>query len=372
MKIVDIQYLYLVLWFVLAFSCSSDRKSSDETSSVSYYSMEDYEQVSKIDAHVHIRTTGSAFMERARMDNFRLLTVVVDEEPGIALQEEHALLAVKKFPDVVAFATTIAVDQWDRAEWENKTLKRLDESLDHGAIGVKIYKNIGMELQEADGDFVMIDHPRFRSVFEFLSERDIPVIGHLGEPRNCWLPVEEMTVESDKRYFTRHPEFHMYLHPEYPSYGDQINARDQILEDHPDLWFVGAHLGSLEWSVEEMAARLDRFPRMALDLAARISSIQYLARDDREKVRDFFIEYQDRLIYGSDRIVDDARDPDQAVKSAHEIWLKDWEFFCTDHSLKSGAFEGEFQGLKLPREVVDKLYRKNAEKWFRPMKSMGK
>src|SRR5690625_3349056 len=92
MKIVDIQYLYLVLWFVLAFSCSSDRKSSDETSSVSYYSMEDYEQVSKIDAHVHIRTTGSAFMERARMDNFRLLTVVVDEEPGIALQEEHALL----------------------------------------------------------------------------------------------------------------------------------------------------------------------------------------------------------------------------------------------------------------------------------------
>src|SRR5690625_6960305 len=97
MKIVDIQYLYLVLWFVLAFSCSSDRKSSDETSSVSYYSMEDYEQVSKIDAHVHIRTTGTAFMERARMDNFRLLTMMVDEVIGIALHEEHTIIAVITF-----------------------------------------------------------------------------------------------------------------------------------------------------------------------------------------------------------------------------------------------------------------------------------
>ena len=26
--------------------------------------------------------------------------------------------------------------------------------------------------------------------------------------------------------------------------------------------------------------------------------------------------------------------------------------------------DGEFKGLKLPREVVDKIYRTNAEKWF--------
>src|SRR5690625_6138944 len=151
-----------------------------------------------------------------------------------------------------------------------------------------------------------------------------------------------MTVESDKRNFTRHPEFHMYLHPEYPSYEDQITARDQILEDHPDLWFVGAHLGSLEWSVEEMAARLDRLPRMALDLAARIASIQYLARDDREKARDFFIEYQDRLIYGPDRIVDDARDPDQAGRRARGIWVKDWEELWRDDWSEAGCLQGEY------------------------------
>lgn len=48
---------------------------------------------------------------------------------------------------------------------------------------------------------------------------------------------------------------------------DQINARDHMLEKHPALKFIGAHLGSLEWSLEELSKRLDRFPNMALDLA---------------------------------------------------------------------------------------------------------
>src|SRR5699024_2083049 len=103
-----------------------------------------------------------------------------------------------------------------------------------------------------------------------------------------------------------------------------------ILIDHPELVFVGAHLGSLEWSVEELARRLDRFPNMAVDMAARISSVQHLTRDDRDKIRDFFIQYQDRLIYGSDRIVDDSRDPEEVKTNVHELWLRDWEFFCTD------------------------------------------
>ncbi len=66
----------------------------------------------------------------------------------------------------------------------------------------------------------------------------------------------------------------MYLHPEFPSYEDQIKARDHMLEKHPDLKFIGAHLGSLEWSADELAKRLDKFPNMVVDMAARISHLQ--------------------------------------------------------------------------------------------------
>ena len=51
-----------------------------------------------------------------------------------------------------------------------------------------------------------------------------------------------------------------------------------MLEKHPDLQFIGAHLGSLEWSVDELAKRLNKFPNMAVDMAARISHLQYEAK----------------------------------------------------------------------------------------------
>lgn len=101
-----------------------------------------------------------------------------------------------------------------------------------------------------------------------------------------------MTVKSDSAYFANHPHYHMYLHPEYPSYEDQINARDHMLEKHPELTFIGCHLGSLEWNIDELAKRLDKFPNMAVDMAERICHLEYQSAKDLKKVRDFCIKYQ--------------------------------------------------------------------------------
>ena len=68
-----------------------------------------------------------------------------------------------------------------------------------------------------------------------------------------------------------------------------------MLEKHPNLTFVGAHMGSLEHDVDELAGRLDKFPNMSVDLAARIGQVFYQTIHDREKVGSFFIKYQDRL-----------------------------------------------------------------------------
>ncbi|MFQ6116022.1 MAG: amidohydrolase family protein, partial [bacterium] len=198
----------------------------------------------------------------------------------------------------------------------------------------------------------------------YLAKKKIPVVGHLGEPKNCWLPVEEMTVNNDKEYFKAHPEYHMYVHPEFPSYEDQIHAIERRLERHPDLKFIGAHLGSLEWSVNELAKRLDKFPNMAVDFAHRMGHIQYQSIRDREKVQDFFIQYQDRLIYGSDLKADGTDAPEDLKKRLQETWLSHWKYFTTDEMMTAPEVNGEFRGLALPREVVEKIYRTNAEKWF--------
>jgi predicted TIM-barrel fold metal-dependent hydrolase len=156
----------------------------------------------------------------------------------------------------------------------------------------------------------------------------------------------------------------MYLHPELPSYEDQIRARDNMLAKHPNLKFVGAHLGSLEYNVDSLAARLDRFPNMAVDMAARIVHLEVQARDNWQKVHDFLIKYSDRLLYATDLVVSENSNGDDARKAAHETWTNDWRFFTSDEKMTSSQFDGSFTGMKLPKETIDNIYNKNAQRWL--------
>ena len=165
---------------------------------------------------------------------------------------------------------------------------------------MKVWKNIGMVERDARGRLIMLDDRRFDGVMRHLEATGLPLIAHQAEPKNCWLPLEAMTTENDRSYFRDHPEYHMYLHPEQPSYASLIAARDRFVARHPKLSFVGAHLASLEWSVDELARFLDTYPNATADLAARMTQVQYQSQSDAGKVRRFFIKYQDRLLYGSD------------------------------------------------------------------------
>jgi predicted TIM-barrel fold metal-dependent hydrolase len=349
-------------------NCSTQQKGEEtvtENSKPEYYTVADFASVAKFDTHVHLNTTDTAFINQAVEDNIRFLDIVDDRPFGITLEDQQkiAVQQVKAFPDRISYATTFPVKHWNEDSWQEETIAYLKNSISNGAVAVKVWKNIGMALKGKDGKFVMIDHPQLDPIFDFLEENNITLVGHLGEPKDCWLPLKEMTMKGNRGYYGSHPEYHMYLHPEYPSYDDQINARDHMLEKHPNLLFIGAHLGSLEWSLDEVAKRLDRFPNMAVDLA-RMSNIQYHSMKDWQKTHDFFIKYQDRLVYATDRSVNTTKNPEEMKQGVHEGRIRDWTFFTTDEKMTSSGFEGEFKGLKLPKEVVDKIYFKNAEKWL--------
>jgi predicted TIM-barrel fold metal-dependent hydrolase len=173
-----------------------------------------------------------------------------------------------------------------------------------------------------------------------------------------------MTTRNDRNYFQRHPEYHMFLHPEYPSQEAILTARDRMLEAHPGLTFVGCHLGSLEWDVDTLASWLERFPNAAVDMAARIPPLQHQTVSDREKVRNFFIDCQDRLLYGTDLSTDGTENPARLREHLEKKWKSDWAYFATDTLMSVPEVEGAFQGLKLPRGVLGKIYSKNARKWY--------
>jgi predicted TIM-barrel fold metal-dependent hydrolase len=282
-------------------------------------------------------------------------------------QLQDALLSSKKFPGKVFYGATFYFDTagWGTESWSKKAIAHLEKNISGGAITVKIWKNIGMTERDRNGKFIMVDDPWIAPVIEYIIERGLPITGHLGEPRNCWLPFDKMTVSSDSSYYARNPQYHMFLHPEYPSNEDQINARDNMLKKHPDLTFIGCHLGSLEWNVDSLAIRLERYPKMAVDMAARICHLQYQSSKDRERVRNFCIKYQDRLLYGTDIGYTGSNNPEGFKKRTHNTWADDWKYFATDDVMTSDKFKGKFEGLQLPKKVIDKIFRENAIMWYK-------
>jgi predicted TIM-barrel fold metal-dependent hydrolase len=328
--------------------------------------MDDFPVVEKTDAHFHIYTDENVSVTQAEEDNFNLLSIITNTGNCEIVVDAHQWLTAlhKNSPEIVEYTTTFCLDGWDEPGWVENSISWIDQCIADGAIAVKIWKNVGMEFRDKDSVLIMIDDPKFDPILDHLAKKGIPLVGHFGEPKNCWLPLDEMTTNNDKGYFAQHPQYHMYKHPEFPSYEEQMAARDRMLEKHPDLTFIGCHLASLEWSVDELAGFFDRFPNASADMSARMGQLFYQTRDNREKVRSFFIKYQDRLLYGTD-IIDSGRDAAPFQKKLHETWMKDWEYMVTDNTMTSNLIEGGFQGLKLPKEAIDKIYFENARRWYK-------
>nr|WP_281503862.1 amidohydrolase family protein [Arenibacter sp. F26102] len=253
------------------------------------------------------------------------------------------------------------MEGFEQPGWLEGVIERLAEDFDQGALGIKVYKDIGMTFRDSLGNFIMIDDQRFDPIFNFIEKEGKLVVGHLGEPKNCWLPIDSMTVNGDKAYYENNPEFHMFKHPDHPSYDEQIAARDNRLEMNPNLKFMGAHLGSMEWNVDEMAKRLDKYPNFTVDMAARISHFQL---QDSKKVHDFIRKYQDRIVYATDFTITNDDNYEQVFTEIKEEWRSDWNYFSTSNIMSISGTDKTFKGLALDEKVLEKIYYKNVYRWF--------
>jgi predicted TIM-barrel fold metal-dependent hydrolase len=350
MRFVFIKAITMVL-MAMMIACSSP---------VAYYSVSDFQSTPKIDAHFHYLTMDDEYIRFAVSENFRILDPIWEGVVPITAQFTVAESISRSYPSNFVFFDTFPTDSFNTSGFAEQTINHIKNSIKAGASGIKIWKNIGMVLKDRNGHYVMITDPAFTPILTYLEANKIPVMAHLGEPRDCWLPLDKMIDPGAVVYFRENPQYYMFLHHEAPSYDDQINARDSILGQYPNLDFIGAHLASLEWSVDELAKRLDKYPNLVVDMAARMTPIQIQAKADREKVRDFMIKYQDRILYGTDFEVHDAPgiNPDSVIAHLHKGWLDQWIFMATDSTIG-------VKGLKLPKDVIDKIYFKNAGHYFR-------
>lgn len=343
---------YLILFVVLLSACTQQPN---------------FKTFPKIDAHVHVETFDDSFMEVINENNLRVLTIAYDasSQSNIDRQFNYSIALNKKHAKAISFATTFSMEGFGESDWQEKTIKILKENFDNGAIAVKVWKDIGMTFRNPDSSFIFIDDVRLDPIWNFIESQNKTLVNHTAEPKNCWLPFEEMTVKGDSGYYAEHPQYHMYMHPGYPKYEEILAARNRMLDKHTKLRYVACHLGSQEWSVEEQADFLDMYPNASLDMASRIDHFKY---QDRDKVRSFIIKYQDRLLYGTDiEIVelDSGRSTaDEMLKYIEEVYINDWEYFTTEDTFTQDEKVKEYIGLNLPLQVLEKIYYNNAVRMY--------
>jgi predicted TIM-barrel fold metal-dependent hydrolase len=366
-------FVALALLVVIRAAAADTRASS--------YSADDFVHVRKFDSHVHANTEDHDFLDIARKDGFELLSINVDY-PDFPTLERQATVAHElqsADPKRFHYLTAFSMKGFEGPTWTTDNIRRIDEEMAHGAVGVKVWKNVGMVEKDSHQRLIMLDDPRFDGLMNHLEAERIPLVAHQAEPKNCWLPLDAMTTENDRSYFREHPEYYMYLHPEQPSYETLLAARDRFVAKHPKLIFIGAHMASLEWSVDQLARFLDTYPNATADLAARMTQVQFQSKADRQKVRHFFVKYQDRLQYGTD-LTENPPDPHARAQNppsdgrsfaaeADGFWRSDWLYLATGDVQHIDAIEADVQGLALPKSVIDKIYYSNAHRVFRRLTS---
>ena len=189
------------------------------------------------------------------------------------------------------------------------------------------------------------------------------LLGHLAEPIHAWRPLENDNPLH--RYQHANPQWHFYGKADIPSYERIIAARDARIAKHPEMTFVAFHLGSMSHDVGMVDSRLAIYPNMYAGVAGRV---RFLTRQSSEKVRDFFIKYQDRLMYGTDLTIESwglrstPQTPEESQRFKERLkkrYRSDWDYFT---SMGRVDYDGhETQGLGLPKEVLEKFYYKNAQ-----------
>ena len=324
-----------------------------------------FERLRKIDVHSHIYEDMPVVNAMLRRINLRVVNI---SNPGTDghLEFMHRFNAalVKRHPDIFSFASTFDLTTRNQPEYGARVAKALDETFAQGAVMVKIWKEVGLELKQPDGAFLLPDDAILDPVYAHLVSRRKPLLAHLAEPREAWLPLDPKSVHYG--YYSRNPQWHLYGKPEYPSHARLMDARDHILSKHPGLVMIGAHIGSLEYNVDEVAKRLDTYPNFHVEVSARTRD---LTRQPSAKVRAFFLKYQDRILYGVDRSWRPYRTPDVAptdedrAKFAADLeaqYRRDWAYYAGAGSTDYGG--DTVEGLALPQAVLEKFYWKNAER----------
>ena len=321
--------------------------------------------MTRIDAHIHF--PGDTPESIALLDHFdlKLLNICYSQDAHGAWRDQAEIYRslAETYPHRYAWCTTFDLPRFDDPDYVKSVIAGLESDFAAGAVACKVWKNMGMGVRTPSGASFMVDDPLLDPIYSFVADSRKTLLMHIADPRSCWEPLRESCPHSG--YYRSHPEWYMYGREDVPSHAELVDSRDAVIANHPNLRIVGAHLGSLEHDLNELALRFDRYPNFAADISARLPD---LARHETVQVREFCVRYQDRILFGTDHGTRDrfSRMPaEESIRELRELadrLNEHFEFFASAEKLSVNGHCT--QGMALPTDVVERILRTNAQTWY--------
>ena len=299
-----------------------------------------------VDVHTHGTSNAAGFAQRIPEMDALNLRVLVDLSGGNAARVKERVDGINASPYKDRFRVFANV-AWEGAGgpgWQENAVNDLRQAVKNGAIGLKVFKELGLRHKKADGTRLPVDDPALDPIWALCGELNIPVIIHTAEPQEFFAPIDT----HNERWLELNIFPQRASPPSiYPSFEQLMTERDHMFSKHPKTRFIGAHFNWYGNDLGRAAALLDRLPNVYLEVAA----VLYEFGRQPYASTQFFTKYQDRVLFGKDTYETSEYPYYWRVFQTHD------EYF--DYYRGYHAF-WKLYGMGLSDEVLKKLYYKNA------------
>ena len=284
----------------------------------------------------------------AEMDSLNMAFMInLSGFRGVYLQQ--SLKNVKEnAPTRFGLFVNIDFETIDEADFASEQVALIDQAVQDGVMGLKVYKSLGLTDRDKNGTRIAVKDPRLDPIWKACGDNNIPVLIHSGEPASFWHPKDKF----NERWLELRQKPNRYRDPETnPSFEEVLAEQHDIFRKHPNTTFINAHLGWMGNDLDRLGAHLDTYPNVVTEIGAVLAE---LGRQPK-RARQFFIDYQDRILFGKDsyRVSE--------YFTYFRVLETDDEYF--DYYRKRHA-HWKMYGLALPDSILKKLYYKNALRLF--------
>jgi len=339
-----------------------------------------------VDMHTHIASQYAdlavQWMDQCQIDS--VVTLGWADAFGERLRRDAEIFGL--YPGRFIVFSNVDWSGVNEEDFGRAAAKQLEEDVAAGARGLKIFKSLGLEIRRRNGELWQVDDPAFDAIWAKAGELGIPVLMHVADPSAFWQPLTERNFWN--AVLQGEWEGWSYYRQKHPGHEELLGERNEVIARHPDTTFICPHVGSRADCLDSAADDLDAFPNLYYDMSARIPMLGLPGRRAAHS-REFLIEYQDRISFGTDIIyqqayvttgiqmqclhqpgsipLGNASPEERYTQTTVEFFRSNVDFLTTDRVQADPPFNRNrrgfpIAGMALPRHACDKILYQNARR----------